>query len=151
MRTLTALAIAVAAATLSLLPAAAQQTAPPSLSGQQPDQMLSDSYIGAEVVARSPEGLATVGKVTNLVMDADSKVVGVLVDIGGFLGVGAKPVGLAWSALSAQQSEGVLMLLTNLTRQELEDAPAYKSLADLQVEGGGQPVGHNAVPAGAGQ
>ena len=148
MRSLTALAFATAvslAPSLATPHAAAAQEAPaPVIAAQQEDQKMSDSYIGADVVARSPAGLATVGKVTDLVLDRDAKVVGVLVDIGGFLGVGAKPVGLAWSALSAQQSEGVLLLLTDLTREELEEAPSYRSLADLQVESGAAKV-----PAGA--
>ncbi len=150
MRTLTALALA-ALASLPPVLALAQQTTPPVLTEQKPDEVLSDRYIGAEVVARSPEGLTSVGKVTDLVMDADAKVVGVLVDIGGFLGVGAKPVGLAWSALSAQQADGDLMLLTDLTRQELEDAPEFKSLDDLQVEQDRKAIETETAPAGGAQ
>jgi len=151
MRTLTALIFAAAAANLTPLLANAQQTTPPVLTEQKPNEVLSDNYIGAEVVARSPEGLASVGKVTDLVVDSDAKVVGVLVDIGGFLGVGAKPVGLAWSALSAQQADGELLLLTDLTRQELEDAPEFKSLADLQVERDRKAIEAEKVPASSQQ
>lgn len=140
MRTPTALAFALAAAALTPIAVtptagmAQQQMTPPVLAEQQAGQVLSDSYIGADVVARSPEGVESVGKVTDLVLGADGKVVGVIVDVGGLLGVGAKPVGLSWTSLSVEQADGELMLRTSLTRQELEEAPAFKTLTAQQVE-----------------
>ncbi|WP_193370851.1 PRC-barrel domain-containing protein [Pelagibius marinus] len=134
MRTLKILTVAAVAA-LAVSPAAvAQQAKPYFFTEQQPGEKLSDSYIGASVVARSSEGLENVGKVTDLLLSDSNKVVGVVVDIGGFLGVGAKPVGLSWTALSEEQSDGELLLLTNMTREELEAAPAFKTIAEKQVE-----------------
>lgn len=134
MRTLTAIALALATATAVPAIAAAQQMSPPVLTEQNPDQVLSDKYIGADVVARSSEGLESVGKVSDLVLGADDKIVGVVVDVGGFLGVAAKPVGLSWAALSEEQNDGELMLRTSLTREELEEAPEFKTLEAKQVE-----------------
>jgi len=114
--------------------ALAQQAEPAFLVEQQAGQKLSDSYIGADVVARAPEGLESVGKVTDLLIDETGKIAGVVVDVGGFLGVGAKPVGLSWAGLEEMQSEGELMLRTGLTRQELEDAPAFKTADERQLE-----------------
>jgi hypothetical protein len=154
MRNLKALAVAVAATTMLPAVAMAQQTtpttepptmestettpaapaAPALLTEQMPDEVLSDSYIGAKVVAGSGEALEDVGTVSRLVLGADDKIVGVVVDVGGFLGVGAKPVGLSWSALTEETSEGALLLKTSLTRAEFEEAPAFKTLSDQQVE-----------------
>jgi hypothetical protein len=140
--------LAVALAATALLPAVAmaQQTSPTMNSTQtppadpavmpeqKPGHTLSNNYIGASVAARSDEGLETVGQVSELLLNDEQKIVGVVVDVGGFLGIGAKPVGLAWNSLSEEQSETGLLLKTNLTRQDLEDAPEFKTLSDQQVE-----------------
>lgn len=114
---------------------------------QSEDQVLSDSYIGANVVARSTEGTETVGKVSDLLFDGNDKIVGVVVDIGGFLGIAAKPVGLAWSGLTEEMSDGAVMLKTNLTREELEAAPEFKTLAAAQVESDQQMIEEEEAPA----
>jgi len=134
MRTLTAVTLALATATAVPAIAAAQQMSPPVLAEQSPDQVLSDKYIGADVVAGSPEGVESVGKVSDLVLGPDNKIVGVIVDIGGFLGVAAKPGCLSWASLSEEQNDGELMLRTSLTRAELEEAPEFKTLEAKQVE-----------------
>ena len=162
MRNLKALAVAVAAATMLPAAAMAQQSSPtmeptepptmestdtPSmestqetaaapavLTEQKSDEVLSDSYIGAKVVASSTEGVEEVGKVSRLVLGPDDKIVGVVVDVGGFLGIAAKPVGLSWTALTEEAGEGELLLKTSVSRAELEEAPAFKTLSDLQVE-----------------
>ena len=116
MRTSNILAIA-AAALLAASPVAfAQQAMPSFVVEQEPDQKLSDSYIGASVVARSPEGTESVGTVSDLLLSNENKIVGVVVDVGGFLGIGAKPVGLSWTALQEEWSDGQLLLRTELTR-----------------------------------
>jgi len=110
------------------------QPMPAVMTAQESDQVLSDHYIGAKVVARSEEGLEDVGTVSDLVLGPDDKIVGVVVDVGGFLGIAAKPVGLSWASLTEERSEGELLLKTELTRQDLEDAPEFKSVSDQQME-----------------
>ena len=127
--------LAAATAVMLIAPAAvAQQAKPYFLTEQQPGERLSDSYIGATVVARAPEGLESVGKVTDLLLGDGDKIVGVVVDVGGLLGVGAKPVGLSWAALEEMQSDGELLLKTSMTRQELEEAPQFQTIAEQQLE-----------------
>ena len=136
MRTFKIVAAALTAAAVLPVGALAQQTTPvPAvMNEQQPDQVLSDSYIGAKVVARSDQGLEDIGTVAELVLGPDDKLVGVVVDVGGFLGVGAKSVGLSWASLTEERADGELLLKTELTRQDFEDAPEFKTLADTQVE-----------------
>lgn len=139
MRTLKVLAFAATAIMLTAPAAVAQQSAAqPSastvLTEQQAGEKLSNSYIGASVVARSAEGLESVGKVSELLLNDEDKIVGVVVDVGGFLGIGAKPVGLSWAALDEEQADGSVLLRTSLTREELEAAPAFKTAAEKQLE-----------------
>jgi hypothetical protein len=136
MRTFKIVAAALTAAAVLPVGALAQETtpAPAVMDEQQPDQVLSDSYIGAKVVARSDQGLEDIGTVSELVLGPDDKLVGVVVDVGGFLGVGAKSVGLSWASLTEERADGELLLKTELTRQDFEDAPEFKTLADTQVE-----------------
>lgn len=117
------------------------------ITAQKDGQVLSDSYIGASVVARSAEGTESVGKVSDLLLDENDKIVGVVVDVGGFLGVGAKPVGLAWNGLSEEMSDGAILLKTSLTREELEAAPEFKTLAATQVESDQQMIEKDLDPA----
>jgi hypothetical protein len=98
------------------------------LTSQKAGETLSDSYVGADVVARAPEGFESVGKVSGLLFGPDDKIVGVVVDVGGFLGVAAKPVGLSWASLSEQQSEEGVLLRTSLSREDFEAAPEFKTL-----------------------
>jgi len=140
-------------------PAALAQTAPGAaptsgpaaavpavMTQQQGDQVLSDTYIGAKIVARSDQGLEEVGTVSQLVLGPDDKIAGVVVDVGGFLGVGAKPVGLSWASLTTERSDGDVLLKTELTRQDLEDAPEFKTAADAQVESDRQMMEEQSAP-----
>jgi hypothetical protein len=114
---------------------------------QKDGQVLSDSYIGASVVARSTEGVESVGKVSELLLDENDKIVGVVVDVGGFLGIAAKPVGLAWTGLSEEMSDGAVLLKTSLTREELEAAPEFKTLEAQQVEADRDLIENQEAPA----
>jgi hypothetical protein len=116
------------------------------ITAQSENQVLSDSYIGASVVARSAEGTESVGKVSELLLDENDKIVGVVVDVGGFLGVGAKPVGLAWTGLSEEMSDGAVLLKTSLSREELEAAPEFKTLEAQQVEADRQMIQKETAP-----
>lgn len=110
------------------------QAMPAIIAAQDSEHVLADEYIGAKIVARSDDGLENVGTVSDLVLGPDDKIVGVVVDVGGFLGVGAKPVGLSWASLTEERSDGELLLKTELTREDLEAAPEFKSASDQQME-----------------
>jgi hypothetical protein len=153
MRTFKIVTAALTAAAVLPVAALAQQAAPAPavMDEQQPDQVLSDSYIGAKVVARSDQGLEDIGTVSELVLGPDDKLVGVVVDVGGFLGVGAKSVGLSWASLTEERADGELLLKSELTRQDFEDAPEFKTLADTQVESDQQMMEGQPAPAPSAQ
>lgn len=161
MRTMKALAFATVAAAMMPLAGMAQETTtttttpttqaepagPVVLTEQKAGEVLAESYLGADVVARSADGAESVGKVSDLLLGEDDKIVGVVVDVGGFLGVGAKTVGLSWAALTEEMSDGTLILRTSLTREELEEAPEFKTLDAQQIEGDSEMIDQESAPA----
>jgi sporulation protein YlmC with PRC-barrel domain len=64
-----------------------------------------------------------VGRVTDLVVDQDSRVEAVLVHIGGFLGIGARPVLIEASSIRTDESDAVRIGLTGPQLDTLPPAP----------------------------
>ena len=67
---------------------------------------------------------ATIGRVEDIVLDKlSNNIMFAIVGFGGFLGMGEKFHPLPWSTLDYDETEGGY--LVNLTKQQLEAAPAY--------------------------
>ncbi|SEA59531.1 PRC-barrel domain-containing protein [Rubrimonas cliftonensis] len=102
-------------------------------------EMMASELIGARVEAADFEGDAAtyaesadavwsdIGEINDLIVSRDGEVRGVLVDVGGFLGIGEKPVGLEMSALNfLMRDEGEdFRIVVDRSRQMLEDAPEF--------------------------
>lgn len=76
-------------------------------------------------------GLEDVGAVSDVILSKDGKVDAVLVDVGGFLGIGSHTVALDWNALHWKRkpdakSPADSILMVQATKQQLENAPAFK-------------------------
>ncbi|TMV92051.1 PRC-barrel domain containing protein [Thioclava sp. BHET1] len=67
-----------------------------------------------------------VGDISKLVQSADGKVEGVVIDVGGFLGLGAKPVEIKADALTVFKNDTSITVHTNQTEEQLKSMPAYK-------------------------
>lgn len=81
-------------------------------------------------------GGARIGKVEDIVLDKlSNNIMFAVVGFGGFLGAGEKYHPLPWSTLEYDEEEGGYVV--NLTRQQLEAAPAY-SMDELTRGDGGQ-------------
>jgi len=79
-----------------------------------------EQLMGKDVVG--PDG-GEIAEVADLLVEADDRVRKVIVDVGGFLGIGAKPVALDIAQLSRRgDSED---LHTSMTREQLEALPSY--------------------------
>ena len=104
------------------------------LNAQMADQTLSSSYIGATVLIGSGEERESVGTVSQLIFDEQDAITGAVVDVGGFLGIGAKPVGLQWDSLKRVKNEQSVAFTTSMTREELENAPAFETQAEIASE-----------------
>jgi sporulation protein YlmC with PRC-barrel domain len=74
---------------------------------------------------------ASIGKVEDVVIDKDGKVVAVMVSVGGFLGIGESPVAIGMRHLVITQLEpDHLEVKTSLSREAIEQA----ATVDLQEE-----------------
>jgi sporulation protein YlmC with PRC-barrel domain len=80
--------------------------------------------IGMTVVNKNNE---SIGKIGELVMGNDGKVSGVVVDVGGFLGIGTHPVLLDWKQISMVDQNGSTQAVVNESKDQLKQMPAYSS------------------------
>ena len=109
-------------------PSAAQ----PFLTEQADQQIRSDDVVGQAVIGHDEQ---SIGKIEYLVLDPDGKVEGVVVAVGGFLGIGAKSVGLPWESLALVADErGRNVILAPVTREELDEAPEFMTQAQIQAQ-----------------
>jgi len=68
-----------------------------------------------------------IGEVNDVVMSPEGETLGVLVDVGGFLGMGARTVALDMSQLHLLRDEtNRRFVAVNSTREQLESAPEYE-------------------------
>lgn len=96
---------------------------------QRPNQVLAEDLIGMDVV--NPQG-ESLGTVTDLVLDKEGGLAGIILSAGGFLGIGDKPVGIAWSDLSAAAGQDVLRL--DLSVDQVARATEFKTSAEREAE-----------------
>ncbi|WP_019953355.1 PRC-barrel domain-containing protein [Yoonia vestfoldensis] len=96
------------------------------LSDEDRAALTADDLIGADVHDLNGE---TVGNIDDIVLTADGQLGEVIVDVGGFLGIGARPVALAFDDLQIARDEGgmtsSLRVSTQLTEEELENMPEW--------------------------
>lgn len=94
-----------------------------TLKKQATDQIRAEDFVGTTVYGANDEN---VGEIGDVILSEDGKVDAVLVDVGGFLGVGEKEVALGMDNLQFLTDEnGKLYLYTNLSKEQLEAQQAY--------------------------
>ena len=69
----------------------------------------------------------SIGSVRQLIVDKKGTVTGVVVDVGGFLGIGAHPVLLQWNQVQLADRDGKTIAVVNVDKDTLKQMPAYKS------------------------
>ncbi|WP_375690894.1 PRC-barrel domain-containing protein [Pseudooceanicola sp. LIPI14-2-Ac024] len=93
-----------------------------------------DAYAGAQ------DNWEDVGEINDVILNRDGEVQAVLVDIGGFLGIGERQVAVNMDSLdfvsdsSTGEDETDFFLVLTADRAALEGAPAYGAAADAQME-----------------
>ena len=80
------------------------------------------ALIGARI---RNENKDTVGTVDDLFVDDQGGISTVVVSVGGFLGVGARSVGVKWSDLRRSRDGNAVVLITTLGKDELKALPPY--------------------------
>jgi ribosomal 30S subunit maturation factor RimM len=85
--------------------------------------LTADDLMGTTVYGPNDE---SVGDIGNIALNADGQVDAVIVDVGGFLGIGEKPVALGMDNLNfMRDQDGTLYLYTQFTQDQLDNAPEY--------------------------
>jgi hypothetical protein len=133
-----ALALGVAAAAAQQTPTQPKPEAPKTpVTGQimtQPDEtVLSRDLVGQTVLA--PDN-SKIGNISDLLLSKDGKSVeGFVIGVGGFLGIGERNVALKMDQLKiTPASDGTVKLVADLKRDDLANAPAFKSRKDIEAE-----------------
>lgn len=80
------------------------------------------ALIGAKI---RNENKDTVGTVEDLFVDDQGAISTVVVSVGGFLGVGARSVGVKWSDVRRSRDGNSVVLITSLGKDQLEALPPY--------------------------
>lgn len=87
-----------------------------------------DDLIGAPVIGVQDEEL---GEVSDVVVSDNGMVKSYIIDVGGFLGIGEKPVALDAEKLDIRTgSDGEPRIYTDYTAKQLEALPEYSGTAD---------------------
>ncbi|RAI61080.1 PRC-barrel domain-containing protein [Roseicella frigidaeris] len=126
---------------------AAEKPAPPPA---QPERIEKGSVLrllGREVKGTDGE---TVAQIVNVVIDPSGEPRAVILDFGGFLGVGKRRIAVAWRALTFSTANGQNTITLTLDRDQLKNFPDYKPdgpviVATPPQDAVGQPAG--AAPA----
>jgi hypothetical protein len=146
--------IATALAALLVTPALAQETAPTTppvgqqpapapqaaagsssplrfVDAQQPGETLASSLMGTQVYNAENQSL---GEINDVLLAADGRLKAVVVGVGGFLGIGERDVAVPWETLKVSQDEEQdLVLRLEVGREQLEQAPAFTTVAEREA------------------
>ena len=94
-----------------------------TLSAMSTDQIRGEDLVGTTVYGANDEN---VGEIGDVVLTQDGKVDAVIIDVGGFLGIGEKEVAVGMDKLSFMtDADGKKYLYTSFTEEQLNAAPAY--------------------------
>ncbi|QIB34444.1 PRC-barrel domain-containing protein [Ancylobacter pratisalsi] len=104
---------------------------PKFVSAQSSGQWLGSELIGTEVVTSTDENL---GEISDLVMERDGSVIAAVIDVGGFLGIGAKPVAVSFESLTPTPTDDGQKIVVAMTKEELNAAPEFKTLEQQRDE-----------------
>jgi PRC-barrel domain len=115
---------------------ATEEAAPPAdmtfLEVQDEAQFLAEEeVIGTDVVNVMDE---EVGTIADLVMDQEQKLVGVVLSVGGFLGIGEKWVAIPVDEIDFPAGDQPARLLVAVTEEQLTNAPDFVTRATVEAE-----------------
>lgn len=112
--------------------AAGPTSADAFINEQGDTEWLASELVGANVQNLQGE---SIGRVTNLVLDEEGQVIGVVVGVGGFLGMGRKHVGVKLDAVEPKRYwDNQLEVVMDATREALAEAPDFVDLAQIRGE-----------------
>jgi hypothetical protein len=88
---------------------------------------VTETEIDDATIDTAPEGWEVVANISELVISRDGTIRGVLLDVGGFLGIGARTVMVSMDALRfvERSDTGEVFVVFTASREQLEAAPEY--------------------------
>lgn len=101
------------------------------ISEQSTDQIRADSIIGAKVTNAAGDEM---GRISDIILDQDGKLSGLVIESGGVLGFGAKRVAISTRSLPAMSDQSPDFVVLGLSSDDLERAPEFKTVEEKQAE-----------------
>ena len=99
---------------------------------QATEEDLASNWIGQSLYNANDENL---GDINDILIASDGQVRAVIVGVGGFLGIGEKDVAVNFASIEPRSDEdGDVSLYLNATQEQLEAAPEFLTLADIEAE-----------------
>jgi PRC-barrel domain len=116
------------------------------------DSSQAQGILGTQVRSRAGEDM---GRIVDVIVDKQAVIVdkqaqvrGVVIDFGGFLGVGSRQIAVAWSAIRFSPQDKQEALVVDFTRDQLRAAPAYKSGEQIVLLGQPAAPSNPSTPGG---
>ena len=98
---------------------------------QATEEDLASNWIGKTLYNGADENL---GEINDILLDKNGSVRAVIVGVGGFLGIGQKDVAVNFDSIEPRTDEdGDVTLYLNATQDQLEAAPEFQTLAELDA------------------
>ena len=129
--------IAFFAASPNVVLAQAGTGAPPAAAATETPAVVADGN-AAETLLGKPVQSATgekLGRVVDVIVDRSGMVQAVIIDFGGFLGVGTRKIAVDWHVLHFPQAGGMEKLIAALPRDQLRKAPVFKEGEPVVIMG----------------
>jgi sporulation protein YlmC with PRC-barrel domain len=86
---------------------------------------LASNMIGSSVYGSSAENPDMIGDINDIVITPEGQVSSIIVGVGGFLGIGEKDIAVSYDTIEWVERDGNRWLIANMTREQLEAAPAF--------------------------
>ena len=89
------------------------------------------------------------GRLVDILIDADGHPEAAVIDFGGFMGVGSRKIAVHWSALHFAPADKKHPITLDLAPDQIKDAPEFKNVAKpapVVVPPAGQPVAAPEAP-----
>jgi PRC-barrel domain len=80
--------------------------------------------LGKQVRSSAGEDM---GRIVDVIVDRSARVLAVVIDFGGFLGVGNRQIAVAWNAIRFSSQGKPDFLVVDFTRDQLRVVPTYKA------------------------
>lgn len=115
------------------------KTADTFIEQQKSSQVLASSLIGITVKNGPGKNAKDLGTINDLIMNQQHQLVGVVIGVGGFLGIGQKSVGVSWDAVkNLDPQKGIAVV--DATQKQVQNAPSFTTTQEKQQKQKSQQV-----------